>query len=187
MSPFAFNTNRIMLARALRALVTAVPALVRMRVLFPAAPHLCPDARKGLCVALAEEHTLTLPGASACRNGTAQPGSVAEAGQVYNVRMCHPQLLHEADVVVEYSMPNIQNIIRSERYPNLTPKLVYMPPLLAPYAIRWSATPHSTGSGAAGDGFGGWYCDPPPSVRRMCGPITSSRPSLHCVGAADRT
>lgn len=80
------------------------------------------------------EHTLVLKGG---RDSEGAPqGKIKTNDQDnYLVRIDNLHDTYQADIVIEYSMPNIENIITSTLYPEISKKLVYIAPAL--YQQKW--------------------------------------------------
>lgn len=79
------------------------------------------------------EHTLVMAGG---RDSVGfRPGTVPSPdGGHYLVRVEHPHRFDDADLVVDYSLPNIHNVRDSGQFADIAEKLTYVPPLLFPYS-----------------------------------------------------
>ena len=79
------------------------------------------------------EHTLVMAGG---RDSVGfRPGTVPSPdGGHYLVRVEHPHRFDDADLVVDYSLPNIHNVRDSGHFADIAEKLTYVPPLLFPYS-----------------------------------------------------
>jgi len=87
-----------------------------------------PDAKR---VMFQLEHTLVKPGGRDSQHASA--GSVAQpnsAGEYYLVRIDNQAALSAADVIVEYSQPNVENIVRAGIHAAYVSKMICLAPLL---------------------------------------------------------
>jgi hypothetical protein len=80
------------------------------------------------------EHTLVKPGGRGSE--LAKPGVIPIPGDLmgrtYLVRLAHIEKLEAADLIIEYSRSNIQNIKTSKQFPAILKKMVQIAPTLYP-------------------------------------------------------
>ncbi len=96
-----------------------------------------PEQLKGVKVqqvCLQIEHTLVKPGGRGVQS--AEHGVIPIPndlmGRTYLVRLAHLEKLQAADLIIEYSRSNIQNIKTSQQFPTLLKKMVHISPSLYP-------------------------------------------------------
>jgi hypothetical protein len=111
-----------------RAALRAQPRSITL--LFDAAAAPATPVPPLLRVAFQWEHTLVLPGGR--DSGEAVPGRVAtqDGRQAYLARVARRAELEAADIVVEYSCANVENIQSSGQFAALSRKLLLLAPLL---------------------------------------------------------
>jgi hypothetical protein len=81
------------------------------------------------------EHTLVLPGGRDSKNAFTGNISFDEKTK-YLVRIDDYDNLNQSNIVIDYSLPNIENIIQSKIYETFAKKLIYIAPYLyEPYII----------------------------------------------------
>ena len=89
-------------------------------------------------VCLEIEHTLVKPGGRGAES--AKHGVIPIAGDLlgrtYLVRLAHLGKLQAADLIIEYSRSNIQNIKTSQQFPEILRKMVQIAPTLYPLVSR---------------------------------------------------
>lgn len=79
------------------------------------------------------EHTLVKPGGRGAENAPVGVVPIlGDTGVSYKVRVQDLDRLKRADVVIEYSRPNLVNLQSSGLYPSLAAKLHYIAPLIYP-------------------------------------------------------
>lgn len=75
------------------------------------------------------EHTLVVPGGRDSKNSPV--GNIIFKNQVkYLVRIVEYHNLNQSNIIIDYSLPNIENIKRSNLYDSFSKKLIYISPYL---------------------------------------------------------
>jgi len=99
--------------------------------------HAHPPKHSGLTVFFQHEHNLVLPGSWDIRENDplGVVRSIFDPSENYYVRIMNKPRYYYSDVVIEYSMPNIENIVRSKALPpEVTKKIIYAPSLPFEYS-----------------------------------------------------
>lgn len=79
------------------------------------------------------EHTLVKKNGRGVMSNCLEGNVLTNTGDPYLVRIEKYEELNEADIIIDYSIPNIYNIYASNRYNNFYKKMLYISPVLFDY------------------------------------------------------
>lgn len=91
-----------------------------------------------IVISINYEHTLVKPGGRNTLNAVSGNIKILDSDtsanpKTYLVRIHNYHHIKNADIIIDYSQPNIYNIEQSNQYSNITSKLIYIAPYLYPY------------------------------------------------------